>query len=141
MRILVDECLPRQLRYWLERSGAFEVSTVQDEGWANVKNGKLLRAANDAGYDVLLTADKNMHYQQNFDGLRISSVVVPTNRKKLVEKYVPALQQSLEQIQPGQKVVMDLGVNASVWHLMKIHAIEQETHHTTHKFKAPVLGM
>ncbi len=141
MRILVDECLPRQLRYWLERIGAFEVSTVQDEGWANVKNGKLLRAANDAGFDVLLTADKNMHYQQNFDGLRISSVVVPTNRKRLVEKCIPALQQSLEQVQHGQKVVMDLGVDESVWHLMKIHAIERETHHTTHKFKTPDLGM
>lgn len=82
-----------------------------------------------------------MHYQQNFDGLRISSVVVPTNRKKLVEKCIPALQQSLEQVQPGQKVVMDLGADASVWHLMKIHAIERETHHTTHKFKAPDLGM
>ena len=91
MRILVDECLPRQLRHWLERLGAFEVSTVQDEGWANVKNGKLLRAANSAGFDVLLTADKNMHYQQNFDGLRISSVVVPPNRKRLVEKCIPAL--------------------------------------------------
>ncbi len=141
MRILVDECLPRQLRYWLGRIGAFEVSTVQEEGWANVHNGKLLRAANDAGFDVLLTADKNMHYQQNFDGLRISSVVVPTNRKRLVEKCIPALQQSLEQVQSGQKVVMDLGADASVWPLMKIHSIERETHHTTHKFKAPDLGM
>lgn len=135
MRILVDECLPRQLRYWLERIGIFEVSTVQDEGWANVKNGKLLRAANDAGFDVLLTADKNMHFQQNFDGLHISSVVVPTNRKKMVEKCIPALQQSLKQVQPGQKVVMDLGSDASVWHLMEIHAIEQETQQITHKFK------
>ncbi len=141
MRILVDECLPRQLRHWLERLGAFEVSTVQDEGWANVKNGKLLRAANSAGFDVLLTADKNMHYQQNFDGLRISSVVVPTNRKRLVEKWIPALQQSLEQVRPGQKVVMDLGDDVNIWHVMQIDSIETEAHHTTHKFKAPSFGM
>lgn len=43
MRILVDECLPRQLGIWLERVGAFDVSTVQDEGWANVTNGKCVR--------------------------------------------------------------------------------------------------
>lgn len=86
-----------------------------------------------------------MHYQQKFDGLRITSVVVPTNRKRLVEKciekYIAALQQSLEQVQPGQKVVMDLRADASVWHLMKIHSIKRETHHTTHKFKGPELGM
>lgn len=135
MRILVDECLPRQLRFWLERIGAFDVSTVQDEGWANITNGKLLRAANDAGFDVLLTADKNMHYQQNFDGLHISSIVVPTNRKRLVEKCIPALRQSLERLQPGQKVVMDLGADTSSWSMMKIHFIEHDVHHTMHKFK------
>ncbi len=141
MRILVDECLPRQLRHWLERSGVFDVSTVQDEGWANIKNGKLLRAANDAGFDVLLTADKNMHYQQNFDGLHLSSIVVPTNRKKLVEKCIPAILQSLEQVHPGQKVVMDFGADASVWHLMKIHSIERKSHHTMHKFKNQTLEL
>lgn len=67
-----------------------------------------------------------MHYQQNFDGLCISSVVVPTNRKKLVEKCFPALQQSLAQVQPGQKVVMDLEADTSVWHLLKIDSIERE---------------
>lgn len=60
MRILVDECLPRQLRYWLENIGDFEVATVQDAGWANLKYGKLLRAANEAEFKVMLTADKNM---------------------------------------------------------------------------------
>lgn len=90
MRILIDECLPRQLKGWL---GMSEVVTVQEQGWANVKNGKLLRAANDAGFDVFLTADKNLYYQQNFDGLRISAVVVPSNRKSQVQKCVPALLQ------------------------------------------------
>lgn len=135
MRILIDECLPKQLRYWLEQFDGYEISTVQEMGWANVKNGKLLRAANEAGFDVLLTADKNMHFQQNFDGLRISSVVVPTNRKRLVEKCVPALQQSLEQLQPGKKVVMILGDDASVWEYMQLDSIEDDTHYTTHKFK------
>lgn len=140
MRILIDECLPRQLREWLERIGTFfEVSTVQAQGWANVKNGKLLRAADEAGFDVLVTADKNMHYQQNFDGLKISSVVIPTNRKRLVEKCVPALCQSFEKLEPGQKVVMDLGQNEHAWESMRLHAIEPDTHHTTHKFKLPKL--
>ena len=72
-----------------------------------MKNGVLLRAAN-GQFDVLVTADKNMHHQQNFVGLEISVLVFPTNRAKLVRAGVDALTQSLENIQPGQKTVMDL---------------------------------
>ncbi|MBI5439073.1 MAG: DUF5615 family PIN-like protein [Nitrosomonadales bacterium] len=133
MRVLVDECLPRQLKGWLARY--FDVATVYEMGWANVKNGKLLQAANETGSDVLITADKNMRYQQNFDGLRISAVVVPTNRKRLVQKCISALRQSLDNLQPGQKVVMDLGNDVNAWDSMRLHAIEREQEHTTHKFK------
>lgn len=134
MRILIDECLPRQLKGWL---GTFEAVTVQEQGWANLKNGKLLRAANDAGFDVFVTADKHMYYQQNFDGLLISSVVVPSNRKLQVQKCVPALLQSLAQIVPGQKVVMDLGADADAWESLHLQSIEQEPQHTTHVFRPP----
>jgi hypothetical protein len=135
VRLLIDECLPRQLKGWL--AGAHDAATVQEMGWANVKNGKLLRAVNGAGFDAFVTADKNMYYQQNFDGLRISAVVVPSNRKLLVQKSVPALLQSLGHIQPGQKVVMDLGPDADAWESMRLHAIELEAQHTTHVFRAP----
>ena len=138
MRVLIDECLPRQLKGWLQQY--FDTSTVQEMGWANIKNGKLLRAANNSGFDVLITADKNMHYQQNFDGLQISSVVVPTNLKRLVEKCIPAIRQSLENLQPGQKVVMELGADTNAWETMRLHAIERESQHTTHKFKSNDFG-
>ena len=55
-----------------------------------------------------MTADKNMHHQQNFVGLDISVLVFPTNRAKLVQAGVNALTQSIEKIRPGQKTVMDL---------------------------------
>lgn len=135
MRVLIDECLPRQLKGWL--AGVYDAVTVQEMGWANVKNGKLLRAANDAGFDVFVTADKNMYYQQNFDGLNLSAVVVPSNRKLLVQKSVSALLQSLCHVQPGQKVVMDLGSDTDAWESMQLHAIELEVQHTTHVFKSP----
>ena len=108
MRVLVDECLPRQLRQWLliARPG-WTIMTVQEAGWAAMKNGILLRAANGT-FDVLVTADKNMHRQQNFAGLSISVLVFPTNRAKLVRAGVLALVQSLPRVRPGEKVVMDL---------------------------------
>jgi hypothetical protein len=96
-----------------------------------------LRAANEAGFDVFITADKNMYYQQNFSGLRISAVVVPSNRKLLVQKSIPALLQSLGHIQTGQKVVMDLGPDTDAWESLRLHAIELEARHTAHVFKSP----
>ena len=77
MRILIDECLPKQLKAWL--AGKHDAVTVQEMGWANVKNGNLLRLADESAFDVFVTADKNMYYQQNFAGLRISAVVIPSN--------------------------------------------------------------
>jgi predicted nuclease of predicted toxin-antitoxin system len=57
VRIFVDECLPKQLKIWL--ANKHKTITVQEPGWANIKNGKLLRLANDAAFDVFITADKN----------------------------------------------------------------------------------
>lgn len=135
MRVLIDECLPRQLKGWL--SAVHDAFTVQEAGWANVKNGNLLRLANEAGFDVLVTADKNMYYQQSFAGLRISAIVVPSNRKTLVQKSVPALVQSIGRASTGQKIVLDLGPDANIWLSLTFHAAEQEAHHTTHVFKLP----
>ena len=81
--------------------------TVQDAGWASMKNGALLRAAN-GSFDVLITADKNMHHQQNFVGLNISVLVFPANRAKLVRAGVVAMVQSVLRVRPGEKAVMDL---------------------------------
>jgi len=139
MRILIDECLPRQLKVWL--TAKHHAETVHAMGWANVKNGKLLQAANEAGFDVFVTADKNMYYQQNFAGLQIAAVVIPSNRKLLVQKSVPALMQSLEQVTPGQKVVMDLGPDSDVWQSVRLHSIETLEQHITHVFKSPGAGM
>jgi len=72
IRVLIDECLPRQLKHWLtELDTDLEIQTIKDAGWEGMKNGALLKAAN-GKFDVLVTADKNMHHQQNFVGLDIS---------------------------------------------------------------------
>lgn len=77
MRVPVDECLPRQLRQWLSAERPqWAVKTVHEAGWASMTNGLLLRTANGA-FDALVTADKNMHHQQNFVGLDIAVLVFP----------------------------------------------------------------
>lgn len=57
---------------------------------------------------MLITADKNMHHQQNFVGLNISVLVFPTNRAKLVRAGVVAMVQSVPRVRPGEKAIMDL---------------------------------
>ena len=80
-------------------------------------------------------ADKNMYYQQNFSGLRISAIVIPSNRKLLVQKSVSAFLQSLERVETGQKIVMDLGADSANWPSLKLHSVEQREGNTVHVFK------
>lgn len=68
-------------------------------------------------------------------------LVVPANRKRLVQKCVPAIAQSLSEIQPGQKVVMDLGRVDDAWQSMRLHAIDDGEHYITHRFKPRESGL
>jgi predicted nuclease of predicted toxin-antitoxin system len=62
MKVLVDECAPGTLKQVLVATG-HECSTVQEAGWSGKENGELLRLA-DANFDVLVTIDRNIRYQQ-----------------------------------------------------------------------------
>lgn len=70
MRVLLDEQIPRHLARELR---GHDVSTVQQKGWAGLKNGELLRMAADAGFDVFVTADRNLEFQQNLSQTRVGS--------------------------------------------------------------------
>ena len=72
MRVLLDECVPRALRNDLP---GHDVKTVAEAGWAGVKNGELLQLAAKE-FDVFLTIDSNLEYQQNFSGVVLAVVVI-----------------------------------------------------------------
>ena len=131
-KVLIDECLPRQLKSWL--GSAYQCQTAQEAGLSGVKNGQLLRRANESGVDVFVTADKNMYYQQNFTGLNISAVVIPSNKKLMVQKSVSALKQSIDVVKPGQKVVMDLGANHEEWPSLELSDVSDGDDFVTHIF-------
>ena len=84
--VLLDENLPRQLRALMTE---FYVVTVSYAGWSGKKNGDLLRSANDQ-FDVLLTVDKGIKYQNNFTGLNIAVVIMEVNSNRLSD-IVPIL--------------------------------------------------
>ena len=62
MRVLLDEQLPRRL---VRELTGHDVRTVQQQGWAGLQNGELLRRAADEGFQVFLTGDRNLQFQQN----------------------------------------------------------------------------
>ena len=80
MRIILDENVPFALRRMLT---ARQVTTVQQAGFRGLQNGALL-AALEGEFDVLVTADKNLRYQQNLTGRTLAIVELPTNRWSLL---------------------------------------------------------
>jgi hypothetical protein len=93
VRVLLDESVPRQLSSRLE---GHRVITVPRAGWAGLGNGELLRRAS-GQFDVLVTGDQNLEYQQNLHGLQLAIIVVvaPNNR---VETFLALSNRILEAI-------------------------------------------
>jgi hypothetical protein len=100
MRVLLDECVPRALRQELL---GHEVVTVAEAGWAGVKNGELLQLAA-RQFDLLLTVDRNLEYQQNFAGLALAVIVVhaPSNDVAVLRPLMPAVLAAIPETKPGK---------------------------------------
>jgi hypothetical protein len=107
MRILLDECVPRGLKRHLS---GHEVQTVPEAGWGGIKNGKLLTLAQEA-FDVFLTVDQNIPFQQNLSRFRIAVLVVPAPSNDIndILPFVPAILTALPNIKPGQVTVAKAG--------------------------------
>lgn len=99
-RVLFDEDVPRPLRHDLP---GFAIQTVAEAGWSGIKNGELLRRA-EQGFEVFLTADRNLQYQQNTMKLQLGIVVLAAKSTKLdvLRLYALDISAALEAVQPGQ---------------------------------------
>ena len=98
MRILLDEDLPRRLGALLV---GHECVTVQRAGWSGVKNGKLLALAG-TKFDVFLTMDSGLEFQQNLSTLPIAVLITEavSNRMEHLEPLVPAILKALNHLSP-----------------------------------------
>jgi hypothetical protein len=99
VRVLLDESVPRQLSGHL---GGHEVTTVPREGWAGLSNGDLLRRASET-FDVLVTGDQGLAYQQNLSALRLGVVVIAAenNRVETIVGLAARILEAIEAVQPG----------------------------------------
>jgi len=97
-RVLLDEQLPRRLAREIV---GHEVSTVQREGWAGLSNGRLLRAASDRGFEISITSDQNLQFQQNLRSITLRILVLHAasnaieDLRPLVPRLIDALSESV----------------------------------------------
>ena len=100
MRVLLDECLDR--RFVREIAG-HEVSTVPEIGWAALKNGELLARA-EKDFDVFVTVDRNLSFQQNLPRFSIAVVVLRARSNRLLDlrPLVPELLEALTLAKRGE---------------------------------------
>jgi len=105
MRILVDNCVPRKFARLIT---GHEVTLARQAGWHELGNGDLIAAAELNGYEAVVTIDKNLQYQQNLTGRKIS-IVVLSPRLVFFESLAPMIGQlalALENLEEGSFVVI-----------------------------------
>lgn len=89
--IILDENLPVALRHFLSE---FNVVTVQYQGWSGIQNGELIQRI-DGNFDVFLTGDKNLRYQQKIAGRMITIIELPFTRLGSLEPYLERLKSAI----------------------------------------------
>jgi hypothetical protein len=109
VRVLLDEQLPRQLAPYLT---GHAVRTVQQQRWAGLTNGALLSQAEAAGFDLFITADQNLEFQQNLRtvGLGIVILEAASNALEDLLPLLPSMLAAMARVQPGEIIrVSDAG--------------------------------
>lgn len=98
MLILFDQATPAPLRPYLK---GHLIRTAAQQGWDRLENGLLLNAAERGGFDILLTTDKNMGYQQNLSGRRIAVVVLGRQNWADLKPYAQLVAEAVNGVTPG----------------------------------------
>jgi hypothetical protein len=101
MRVLLDECIPRKLKYSLSDH---DCRTVPEAGFAGKKNGLLLSLAEDAGFEIFVTMDKGLEYQQNLTGRSIAILILGGKSNRLADllPLVPELLAAMKIARKGE---------------------------------------
>jgi len=106
LRILFDKNVPVPVRRFLPRH---EVHTLPEMQWPErLKNGELLKAAEEAGFDVMVTCDQNIRHQQNLTGRKLALVVLGSNIWPVVQKHGAAITASVDAATPGSYAFIEM---------------------------------
>jgi hypothetical protein len=105
MRILFDHGTPSGIAGSL---AGHEVTEAIERGWDRISNGDLLKVAEAAGFDLLLTTDKRIRYQQNLTGRKIAIVVLGNSTWRIVRLYLERIALSVNAATPGSYAEVDI---------------------------------
>lgn len=103
MKVLFDQGTPAPLRAALS---GHTIVTAFERGWSNLGNGDLLREA-EREFDILVTTDKNLEYQQNLKGRKIAILVLPTTSWPKIRPHQEKIAAAVNEIKPGDYRVLD----------------------------------
>jgi hypothetical protein len=106
MKIILDESVPQKLRLLIE--GGHTVVTAWFQGWSGLKNGALLDAAEEAGFDLFITADQELSYQQNLTGRKIALVVLSTNNWSFIKTHAAEIMTAISAAKPSSYVKVEI---------------------------------
>jgi hypothetical protein len=98
MRILFDQATPVPIRSYLQ---GHLVRTAAQQGWSKLRNGDLLNAAEQAAFDIFLTTDRNIGYQQNLAGRKIAIVVLDRQQWPKLRPHIQLVIDAVNSAQPG----------------------------------------
>jgi uncharacterized protein (DUF2249 family) len=104
MKILFDQGTPLPLKYHLIDH---EIQTAFELGWSNLKNGELLEAA-EKSFDLLITTDQRLKYQQNLSARKLSIVVLMTTSWPRIQLHVPEILQAIDKMERGEYLEITL---------------------------------
>jgi hypothetical protein len=105
MRILFDNGTPFALIRFLQ---GHDVTTAIDAGWERLANGQLLKMAEEAGFEILLTTDKRIRYQQNLKGRKIALVVLGNQQWPVAKKHVEKIVAAVNSCTPGSYIEVEI---------------------------------
>ena len=105
VRIVLDECVPWPLAKHL---GVHACTSPQRSGWGGFENGDLLRLA-EAEYDLFITSDQNLRYQQNLADRKIAILELSTNDWATIRRHLASVIARIDAMQPGEFARFDVG--------------------------------
>jgi hypothetical protein len=106
LRILFDKNVPVGLRHFLLKH---EVLTFAEMHWhPQLENGAMLKEAEAAGFDVLLTADQNVQYQQNLSGRKLALVVLGSNLWPVLQEHATSVAAAIDSAAPGSRAFIEM---------------------------------
>ena len=104
MKILIDECVPRRIKRFIP---GHDAQTVQELGYSSYLNGELLRLA-EGRFDLFITSDQNLRYQQNLVGRTLAILMLSTNDWDAIKNSSALIASAVEAIEPSKFVELEL---------------------------------